>query len=209
MNVKESLTEIIIVILASLVLSMSVSLNNISIAYTAGISFLIIIGANILIKKIIGYHLEINVKTKFWSLYQYGFRKDSHFKKPLPMVWVPLLASLLTKGIFWWLAILEFDVTPKTERVAKRHGLYRFSQITEWHVAWIATWGIILNLLLGIIGYIAGFELFAKLSIYFAAWSIIPLSRLDGSKIFFSSRGLWITLFTITLIILGWGMTII
>jgi len=209
MDIKKSSTEIFIIILASLVLGVSVGFNNISLAYAAGISFLIIIGANVLIKKIIGYSLEINVRTKFWSWYQYGFRRDSHFKKPVPMIWVPLLASLLTKGLFWWLAILEFDVTPKTERVAKRHGLYRFTQVTEWHIAWIAAWGIILNLVLGIIGYIAGFELFARLSIYFAAWSIVPLSGLDGSKIFFSSRGIWITLATITLIILGWGLTVI
>jgi len=209
MNIKDSLTEIFVVVLASLVLAISVSFNNISRSYVAGISFLIIIGANVLIKKIIGYFLEINVQTKFWSWYQYGFRKDSHFKKPVPMVWIPLLASLVSRGVFWWLAILEFDITPKTERVAKRHGLYRFTQVTEKHVAWIATGGIILNILLGIIGYIAGFELFAKLSIFFVAWSIIPLSNLDGSKIFFSSKKIWITIFTIILIILGWGITVI
>ena len=209
MDIKKPLTEIFIIILASLVLAISVSFNNIQIAYTAGISFLIILGANVSIKKIIGYFLEIEVRTKFWSWYQYGFRKDSHFKKPVPMVWVPLLASLLTKGIFWWLAILEFDVAPKTERVSKRHGLYRFTQVTEWHIAWIAVGGIILNFALGIIGYIAGFELFAKLSIYFAAWSIAPLAGLDGAKIFFSSRGLWITITTIIIIILSWGLTVI
>jgi len=209
MNIKKLLTEIFIIVLASTVLAVSVGFNNTSLAYTAGISFLIIIGANVLIKKIVGFFLEIDVRTKFWSWYQYGFRKDSHFKKAVPMLWIPLLASLLSKGIFWWLAILEFDVTPKTERVAKRHGLYRFTQVTEWHIAWIAAWGIILNFALGIIGYVAGFELFARLSIYFAAWSIVPLSGLDGSKIFFSNRGLWITLATITLIILSWGLVVI
>lgn len=209
MNLKETGTEILIVIIASIILSMSIAFRDISIMYAATISFLIIIGANILIKKIIGYFLEINVKTKFWTWYQYGFRKDAHFKKPIPMVWLPLLLSLITKGFFQWLAVLEFEVTPKTERVAKRHGLYRFTQLTEWHIAWIATWGIILNFVLAVIGYIAGFELFARLSIYFIAWSIIPLSGLDGAKIFFSSRALWVTVFTIITIILGWGLLII
>ncbi|MFH1238336.1 MAG: hypothetical protein ABIH79_00315 [archaeon] len=208
MDIKEIGTEIFILVLAAIILAISVALKDSSIMYAATISFIIIIGANILIKKIIGYLFEIDVKTKFWSWYQYGFRKDAHFKKPIPMVWLPLLLSLITKGFVQWLAILEFDVTPKTERVAKRHGLYRFTQITEWHIAWIATWGIIVNFILAIIGYIAGFELFAKLSIYFIAWSIIPLSGLDGAKIFFSSRGLWITLFTIIIIVLGWGLII-
>ncbi len=209
MDIKKLSVEILIIALASLILGVSVGFDNLPLAYAAGLSFLIIIGANVLIKKTVGYFLEIKVRTKFWSWYQYGLRKDSHFKKTVPMAWIPLLASLLTKGLFWWLAILEFDVEPKTERVAKRHGLYRFTQVTEWHIAWIAAWGIILNFALAIIAYIAGFELFARLSLYFAAWSIIPLSGLDGSKIFFSSRGLWITLATITLIILGWGLTVL
>ena len=208
MNIKEIGTESLVVILAAVILAMSIAFRDISTIYVSIISFFIIIGANVLIKKIVGYLLEINVKTKFWSWHQYGLRKDAHFKKPIPMVWLPLILSLLTKGFIQWLAILEFEVTPKTERVAKRHGLYRFTQITEWHIAWIATWGIIFNFVLAVIGYIAGFELFAKLSIYFIVWSIIPLSRLDGAKIFFSSRGLWITIVTIIAIILGWGLII-
>jgi len=206
MDIREIGIEILVIVLATMVLAISVAFKDTTIMYAVAISFLIIITANVLTKKVVGYMLEIKVKTKFWSWYQWGLRKDSHFKKPVPMIWLPLLLSLFK---IWWLAILEFDITPKIERVAKRHGLYRFTQLTEWHVAWIATWGIILNLVLAIIAYIAGFEMFAKLSIYFAAWSLIPLSGLDGAKIFFSSRGLWITLFTITMIILSWGLTVI
>jgi len=189
--------------------AISISFKDATIMYAAAISFFIIIGANVLIKKIIGYFLEIDVKTRFWSIYQYGFRKDSHFRKPLPMLGLPLLLSFFTGGFFWWLAILEFDIAPKTERVAKRHGLYRFAELTEWHVAWIAIWGIILNLVLAVIAYIAGFEMFARLSLYFAAWSILPLPGLDGAKIFFSNKGLWTIFFIITMIILGWGLIVI
>lgn len=208
MNIKETLTEIFVIILASIVLSISTSFRDTTIMYTAALSFLIIISVNILVKKIAGFFLEIRVRTKFWSWHQFGFRKDMHFKKPVPMVWLPLLLSLFTKGFFWWLAILEFDVEAKTERVAKRHGLYRFTQVTEWHIAWIVVWGIIANLVLAVIAYITGFETFAKLSLYFAAWSTIPLSNLDGSKIFFGSRGLWMTVFVITIGMLIWGIAL-
>jgi len=209
MNVKNVGVEIFTIVLAATILAISISFRDSAFLYPGIVIFLIIIGANVLIKKAVGYLLEIDVKTKFWSIYQWGFRKDAHFRKPLPMLWLPLLLSLFTKGLLWWMAILEFDITPKTERVAKRHGLYRFTQLTEWHVGWIAAWGIILNLVLAIIAYIAGFETFARLSIYFAAWSVIPLPGLDGLKIFFSSKGLWATLFTITMIILGWGLAVI
>ena len=48
MNIKESLTEIFIIVLAALVLAVSVGFDNLPLAYAAGISFLIIIGANVL-----------------------------------------------------------------------------------------------------------------------------------------------------------------
>ena len=163
---------------------------------------------NVLTKKVVGYHFETDVKTKFWTWYQFGIRKDMHFKAPVPMAWLPLLIALFSKGFVLWLAILEFDIKAKTERVAKRHGIYRFTEVTEWNVAWIATWGLIINLVAAIFAYVAGFELFAKLSVYFIAWSILPLSRLDGAKIFYASRALWVVILTITAIILGWGLMI-
>ena len=69
--------------------------------------------------------------------------------------------------------------------------------MTDWHIALIAVAGIIINLIAAIIGYVAGFETFAKLNIWFAAWALIPLSSLDGSKIFFGSRPLWFTMLVI------------
>jgi hypothetical protein len=116
--------------------------------------------------------------------------------------------SLFTKGAFWWLAILEFDVSPKPERSSRRHGLYRFTEVTEWHMAWIVIWGIIANVALAIGGYILNFELFTKVSLYYAVWSIIPLSSLDGTKILFASRKLWMFLFTIILLLFIWSQAI-
>ena len=200
--------ELTTIILAAIILALTVSFKKTDIFYSALLSFLIIIPINILAKKIIGFHFETDVKTKFWTWYQFGIRKDMHFKSPIPMAWLPLILTLFTKGNLLWLGILEFDIKAKTERVAKRHGLYRFTQVTEWHMAWIAIWGLIANLIFAIGGYIIGYELFAKLSIYFIAWNIIPLSRLDGSKIFYASRALWIAIFTITAITLGWGLII-
>ena len=43
MDIKKSSTEIFIILLASIVLAVSVSFNNISQAYIAGISFVIIL----------------------------------------------------------------------------------------------------------------------------------------------------------------------
>ena len=200
--------ELFTIILAAIILALATAFKNTEIFYPALLSFTIILILNVLTKKIVGYHFETSVKTKFWALSQYGFRKDMHLKTALPMAWLPLLIALFSKGFILWLAILEFDIKAKTERVAKRHGLYRFTQVTEWHMALIVTWGIVINLIAALMAYLIGFELFTKLSIYFIAWSIIPFSRLDGSKIFYANRALWIIIFTITAIVLGWGLII-
>jgi hypothetical protein len=207
MDIKENGKEISVIILASIILALTVSFRNTDIFYMAIASFLFIITLNVFVKKIIGYFFETDVKTKFWTWYQFGFRKDMHFKKPLPMLWLPLILALFTKGFFLWLGILEFDVEAKTERVSKRHGLYRFTEVTEWHMGLIAIGALTANLTFAIIGYIAGLELFAKLSIYFIAWSIIPIGNLDGSKILYASRGLWTTALTITMAFLFLAIT--
>ena len=209
MESNDSLKEFLLILIAAVILALSVAHKNTSILLETFVFFIIILGSNILVKKFVGYLLEIKVQARPWSWYRFGFRKDAHFKRPLPMIWLPLIISLFSKGFLYWLAILEFDVKAKTERVSRRHGLYRFTEVTEWHLAWIAVWGIIINLFLAVIGYLIGFEVFARYSIFFAVWSIVPLSSLDGSKILFGSRGLWVTITTIVLGFLFWGLAIV
>jgi len=209
MGTKENWKEATTVIVAALVLGLTVAYKNHAIFYYAALSFLIIITTNTLMKKFAGHFLETGTRVKFWSWYQFGFRKDWHFKKPVPMIWLPLLLALFTRGFFLWLGVLQFDVEAKTERVSRRHGLYRFTEVTEHHMAWIAIWGLIMNIVFAIAAYIAGFELFTKLSIFFIAWSIIPISSLDGSKILFGGKVKWSILFTAAMILLVWAISIL
>ena len=108
------------------------------------------------------------------------------------MALLPLIISVLSSGYIFWLAILEFETKPLPERASKRHGLYKFTEITERHIGWVAFWGTMATLIMGIGGYVAGFELFAKLSFYFAIWNIIPIARFDGIKILFANKTLWV-----------------
>lgn len=206
---NQLLNELLIILLASLILGFTIAFPTTSAVISSVIYFLIIIIINILAKKIISYHFESNVKIKFWSWYQFWFSQKAHFKKPVPMLWLPLLLTIFTKGYFYWLGILGFDIEPKTERVSKRHGLYRFTQMTEWHIGIIAATGVIANLILALVAYLTGYEQLAKLSIYFATWSIIPFSDLDGTKILFGSRILWFIITTITAIFLLFALSII
>jgi len=64
----------------------------------------------------------------------------------------------------------------------------------------IAAVGVFANIFFAIIGYLINQPEFAKLNIYFAFFNLIPLSELDGNKIFFGSLILWVLLIIITLV---------
>ncbi len=199
MRKDEIINEIIAIILGIIILGISIYHKNTIQLQTSIFFITIIILVNILIKKIVAYTFETKITTKIWTMDSFGFPKKAHFKKPLPMIWLPLLLSAISSGLLLWLPVFTFDIDTKPERASKRHGLYRFTQVTEWHIAIIVMWGIFANLIVAIFGYILGYESFARLSIFYAVWSLIPISTLDGSKLFFGNRGLWI----ITAIITG------
>jgi len=211
MELQRLKKDTIIIILASVILGLALSYadKNWKITLTAFVTIFLVILINTLAKKLFAYQLETDVNLNFWSMYWYGYSAKSHYKKPMAMAWLPLLTSLITKGIFSWMPIIEFDVAARPERIARRHGLYRYTTVTEWHIALIAVVGILTNIIFGITGYLLGFETFAKWNLFYAAWSILPISSLDGTKIFFGSRKVWGLMLFILIIVLLWGLTII
>ncbi len=141
---------------------------------------------------------------------RFGFKPGRHLKKPVPMgAILPLVFVGLTYGYLIWMASLVFEVKAKVHRAARRYGLYTFSEMTEYHIGLIASAGIIANLLASVIGYLAGYPEFAKLTIYYAFFNIIPFSDLDGNKIFFGSMILWSFLASLVLIGLGYVFLVI
>lgn len=173
-------------------------------------SVFVIVFANVAAKKIMSYHLDSEVEVKIWEVERFGFKPKSHFKKPVPMgVVFPLISTGLSFGYFAWMGSLVFDVKAKIHRAAKRHGLYSFSEMTEYHIGLIAASGIILNLFLSIVGYLIGFVEFAQLNIFYAFFNMIPLSDLDGNKIFFGSMILWSFLASLVLVGLGYVFLVI
>jgi hypothetical protein len=190
--------EVLIIILASVILGFSVAFPSLNAIPSSVIYMLIIFAFNVGAKKLAAYHYEADTTIKFWEVYQYYWTKKSHFKKPMAMFWIAPVISIITLGHFLWLAILEFDIKARPERISRRHGIYRFTEMNDSHIAAIASAGVGAVLLLAIISYVAGFGLLTKLSVYFALWSLLPLSSLDGSKILFGSRVGWTALLLIT-----------
>jgi len=196
--------EITAILVATIILAFSINLISsiTSFLYTLLAVFVLIL-ANLIAKKITSFHLDSEIETSLWEIKRYGVRTHWRFKKPFPLgAFLPILSKLILFPInsFVWMASLVFDVKAKTSRAAKKYGLYKFSEMTEDHIGYIAAAGIGANLILAIIGYLIGYPLFAKLNIYYAFFNMIPISNLDGNKIFFGNLVLWVFLAVTTLI---------
>ena len=203
--------ELTVIVISLIILSFSVAfVKDITSPVNFGyllLSIFLILGVNIVAKKIASFYLDSEIEIKLWEIERYGFKPSRYFKRPIPAgIIFPLAISLITIGQIKFLASLVFDVKPKTYRAAKRYGLYTFSEMTEFHIGLIAAAGIAANLLFAVVGYLIGLPSamnFSALSVYFALWNLLPFSDLDGNKIFFGSLILWAFLAALTLVGLG------
>ncbi len=185
--------EIGTILLVTIILAFVFSILNLKELFFLSLLFIFLtILINIIAKKVTAFYLDSEIEVKLWEVERYGFRPGSYFKKPIPAgVLAPIILAGLSLGYLKWLASLVFDVKAKTYRAAKRHGLYTFSEMTEYHIGLIAASGILANLIFAVIGYLINFPEFARINIYYAFFNILPLSDLDGNKIFFGSIILW------------------
>jgi len=203
--------ELIMILLVIVILGFTTSLIKTTQAFLyALISIAIIICLNIFAKKIVSSYLDSEIEIKLWEIKRYGFKPHKKLKRRFPAgAFFPIILVFFTFGYVKFMGSLIFDVKAKIHRAAKRHGLYIFSEMTEYHIGLIAAAGIAINLIAAVIGYLVGYSEFARLSIWFAFSNMIPISDLDGNKIFFGSKVIWAFLAAITLIGAGYALLLI
>ncbi|MEK6875757.1 MAG: hypothetical protein AABX30_03665 [Nanoarchaeota archaeon] len=206
--------EIAIIIAASLVLALVISLMaSWKVFFYTLLSIFLISLINIFAKKIAAFYFESEVEVKLWEIERYGYKAGWKFKKPIPAgIIFPLIVTALSFGNFTWMAPLVFDVKAKIYRVVKKHGLYSFSEMSEFHIGLIAAAGILANLFFAVLAYLIGTPIemnFITLSIAFTFFNMLPISDLDGNKIFFGNLTLWSFLATLVLIGLSYVFLVI
>ena len=194
--------EILNIIIITLVLALSISMFSIKTLFLPSLLMIfIIIVINIFFKKATSHYLDIKININMWEIKQWGFKRHFRFKRPFSLgILLPIILKVVSFGYINYTASLTFDVESKVYRAAKKHGLYAFSEISEAQVGAIAAVGIVANIIFGIVAYIIGFPMFTKLSLGFAFWNLLPISNLDGNKIFFGSMLLWVLLMLIVLV---------
>jgi len=202
LNLRETSSILIIVFIITLIICLFRDIS--ALLYTLLAVFFVFL-INVLAKKITSFYRDSEIEIKIWEIKRYGFKPSSYFKKPFfAGILFPIIFGVVSLGNLIWMACLVFDVKPKIYRAAKRHGLYSYSEMTEYHVGFIAAVGIIANLVFAVVGYLMGFSEFSRLSIFFAFFNMIPISDLDGNKIFFGNLILWSFLAALVLIGLGY-----
>lgn len=191
--------EIFNVISASLVLGVVYSLGSKNVAEWQKIILpaiglvVIVILINSIFKKISAYFFDAQIEIKLWEWKRYGYKPHQRMPTNFPFgFFVPLILKFLSVGLINWMASLTFEVKGTIYRAAKKWQLYQYSEVTEGEMALIAFSGIFMNLVFAIIGYLINAPMFAKLNLLYAFYNTIPLSNLDGSKIFFGKKGLWV-----------------
>ena len=172
----------------------------------------IVIGVPIVVKKTIAYALDADVKHEIWGVYHFGFKPKEHFRKERPFgVIVPLVFSFLGVLIRFPLMVMTFltyETTALKYRAAKRHGFYSYTEMTDWHNGLIGAFGVVSLWLIAMLGYLAGWEFLMKMASYYAFWNMVPVSKLDGTQIFFGNRILWVVLAVISLLFVFYAVMI-
>jgi Zn-dependent protease len=207
LNKKEIFLIALIIIIISLSVNLSLDITeNWKKIWGTLLAVSLVILLNIFAKKITAYKLDSEIEMKILEMKKIGFtgmRYIKHLKKPFPIgAFLPIISKIIFFPFksFVWMACLVFDIKPRIYRGARRYGLYTFSEMTEYHLGLIAASGIVINLISAIAGYFLGFPLFARLNIYCAFFNMLPISELDGNKIFFGSLVLWSFLASLVLI---------
>jgi len=185
--------EILSILIITIVLGAIVSVfQSLEIFLILTLTVLIVILINIFAKKVTSFYLDTDIEIKIWELKQYGVKKHMHFKKGVQMgIFIPLIIKLVTVGVVNWMACLTFEASGKVYRAARKHGIYSFSEVSEEEIGWIAASGIFVTLVFAVVGYLIGQEMFAKISLMYAFFNMIPFFDLDGAKIFFGNVTLW------------------
>ncbi|MGV8131362.1 MAG: hypothetical protein ACP5N7_04670 [Candidatus Pacearchaeota archaeon] len=173
----------------------------------------IIIGTNIVSKKIVASRLDADVQHELWRMERFWFNPSDKLNKGVfAGVIIPVFVAIVSLGTIKLMTILTYETRALKRRAAKRFGPYSFTEMTDFHNALVGSAGIISALLITFITYwLPGshWATIARLSTFYAFFNMIPFSKLDGSQIYFGSRVLWSVLAIITLIFMMYALLLV
>ena len=162
---------------------------------------IVVVMIPIIVKKAVAYSLDARVEHSIWNVSRFGFRERDKMKTPLPFgIILPVVFAIFSSGIFKVMTFLTYDTQGLKHRAARKFSFYSYTEMTDWHNGLIGAAGVFVLWIIAIIGYLPGWEIMAKMAVYYAFWNMVPIAKLDGTQIYFGSRVLWTVFAVITLI---------
>ncbi len=206
-KIKFSQTEFINLVISSIVIGFLFSFKLFSASFSTsilnwvGYSLLGLIALLIYIiaQKLIAKRFNVDVEYRIWNIKKIWFTNDLNFKLPIGII-LALILIFLTNGVFIFLAVGSFAVI----RTHVAHKIGRiFPRLTDVELGKIAVVGPLTAIILVFIFttlklFNIDFGVFTTMNLLLALYNMIPLSHLDGLKVFIASR----TLFVLTAIFL-------
>jgi len=168
---------------------------------------IIILGVNVLSKKIMARSFDTDLEHEVWQWTRFGFKPGQKTASPVPMgVILPLVVSALTLGKTKAMTLLTYETTAHPSGKRKISG-YVFSEITDWHIALFGATGLVATVVLSFLAYfIFPSQDLWRYAAFYAFWNCIPFSKLDGAQILYGSKVLWSAMMIITTIVAVYGV---
>ncbi|MFH1376505.1 MAG: hypothetical protein ABIH25_02620 [Candidatus Woesearchaeota archaeon] len=167
----------------------SFQIGIINLIRTAIISMIVLLIYQ-LAHKLVALRNGAYTKYSIWGLQRYWFRAKSKFKKPIKIgLFLPILLALISNGFIKFAAVGCSELKEITHRRLGKE----YKHLTEYQTAVIHLAGpITLILLATLLSPIETFSKLVMISYSVAIFSMIPLSKLDGAKVFFGSVPLYV-----------------
>ena len=156
----------------------------------------VIILISVCSKKLTAGNIDVGIKLKIWEFQRYGLAAKQKFRSPFPIgLLLPLILVIISNGMLKFLAFLQFESKALPAKAVKKYGLRRFSGIMEWDDALIVFYSVLPLMILAIAASFfdsAFFNSLSRYSMFYVISNLIPISQLDGTKLFFGSRPLFV-----------------
>jgi len=200
MFTKKEITWVIITIL---IMSFIIGFTE-EFTVTSILIAFIIISTSLIAKKLASKYFYVEIQHEMWKFRRYGFLERSRFKKPFPIgIVLPFLMTIFSLGLIRPLTFLEFKSKSSKLRILRTRGVIcRTLDVKESDLGLISAAGFWGLLFLSFLGILLGIPMLIKYPVYYALWNLIPVSNLDGAKLFFGSFFNWVLLTVLNLIFL-------
>jgi len=150
--------------------------------------FALVILASVFAKKLAGHFLEVDVETEIWDFRRYWFAERHKLKNPVPLgILIPLFIYMFSYGAFKWLAVLQTEFKSKITKKIRKRKPWSFPEMREIDVALICFSGILSSIVIALVAFAFSKEI-SLISLLYAFFNLLPIGKLDGTRLFFSSR---------------------